>query len=443
MSGRLEWKGGDPARVVIRAARVVDPRTDLDQVLDVVVEDGLIAAVDTNAGGREGFDVVEAEGMLLLPAFTDPHVHFRTPGQEHKETLATGTAAAAAGGYCQVLCMPNTKPVIDSPELLVGLLARAREEAVIPMGQLGAVTVGLAGTELTEMDSMREAGAFGFTDDGMPIADAGVMRRALRYQQLAGAVIALHEEEPTLSMGASINEGTVSARLGLRGGSGMSEVSMVLRDCMLAENEGARIHLQHLSDARSVDAVRLAKSRGVLVTAEASPHHLLLTEEACESLDTRSKMNPPLRFEQDRLALIEGLADGTIDCVATDHAPHSPGEKDVPFEEAPFGVTGLETAFAALYDELVLRGDFSLATLVERMTAGCEPFGLPVPKIAVGEPANLTLFDPGRPWSAGEGGWFSRSSNSCFAGRRFSGRIVMTIAGGVTVHGVDMNGGTR
>jgi dihydroorotase len=330
--------------------------------------------------------------------------------------------------------MPNTVPTVDGPEILEGVLARMRNEAVIPTGQMGAVTRGLKGSELTEMDMMTSVGAAGFTDDGMPIADSGIFRKALRYQQLTGLPIALHEEDRSLSLGASINEGSVSARLGLVGGTGLSESVMIARDLLIAANEGAAIHLQHLSDARSVEAVRLAKQHGVTVTAEASPHHLLLTEEACGSLDSRSKMNPPLRFEHDRLALIDGLVDGTIDCVATDHAPHSDDEKQQPFEDSPFGVTGLETSFAALYDELVLSGIMSLSTLVERMTSGCVPFGFDAPLIAAGAPANLALFDPTSEWVAGEGGWASRSSNSCFVGRRFSGRIVITVACGVVVH---------
>ncbi len=434
MSGRLEWRGGPESDVLITGARVVDPRTSLDEVLDVRVSGGAIREVGVGLAPNETEERVVADGMILMPAFTDPHVHLRTPGQEHKETISTGTAAGAAGGYCQLIAMPNTSPTVDSPEILEGVLSRMRSEAVIPTGQMGAVTRGLKGTELTEMDMMTSVGAAGFTDDGMPIADSGIFRKALRYQQVTGLPIALHEEDRSLSLGASLNEGVVSARLGLVGGTGLSESVMIARDVLIAANEGASIHLQHLSDARSVDALRAAKEKGVNVTAEASPHHLLLTEESCASLDTRSKMNPPLRFEHDRLALIEALVDGTIDCVATDHAPHSEDEKQQPFEDSPFGVTGLETAFAALYDELVLTDTIKLSTLVERMTFGCIPFGFDAPQIAAGAEANLALFDPGAEWVAGEGGWASRSSNSCFVGRRFSGRIVMTVARGVVVH---------
>lgn len=434
MTPRLAWMGGDRGSFAFRSARVVDPREGVDSVVDVVVEGGTIAAVGPGAAaGFEG-EVRECEGIFLMPAFTDPHVHFRTPGQEHKETIATGTASAAAGGYCLVLAMPNTTPVIDTPEILEGLLARAEREAVIPMGQLGAITRGLAGAELTEMDSMKAAGAAGFTDDGMPVVDAGVLRRALRYQELVGLTLALHEEDPSLSLGASLNEGLVSARLGLRGATGLSESTMVARDCLIAGCESARIHLQHLSDAGSVDAVRAAKARGVLVTAEASPHHLLLTDEACAGLDTHSKMNPPLRSEVDRLALVDALRDGTVDCVATDHAPHAAGEKEQPFEDAPFGVTGLETAFPMLHQELVVPGLLELATLVERMTAGCVPFGFPAPRVAVGQSANLVLFDPDASWVVGDGNTASRSANNAFNGRHVTGAITLTVADGVVVH---------
>jgi dihydroorotase len=290
------------------------------------------------------------------------------------------------------------------------------------------------------MDLMRDAGAAGLTDDGMPVANAGVLRKALRYQSLVGLTIALHEEDTSLSLGAPMNEGEVSARLGLRGQTGLAESTMIARDCAIAEAEGARIHVQHVSDSRSIDAIRLAKERGLAVTAEASPHHLLLTEGACSTLDTRTKMNPPLRFEHDRLALIAALADGTIDCVATDHAPHSLDEKEQPFEDAPFGVTGLETSFAALYQELVGEDKLQLGTLVERMTSGCIPFGIPEPRLRVGRNAEIAVFDPTCSWVAGQGGWASRSANSAFAGWRFGGRIVLTIAGGVKVHTLERSG---
>jgi len=443
LSGKLAWRRGSAIDVALVGVRAVDPRRDLDRVVDLVVRDGRIAAIAEGAASAFEGEAIDAAGMVAMPAFTDPHVHLRTPGQEHKATISTGTAAGARGGYCQLLAMPNTDPPVDSPELIAGVPARASEEAVIPVGQLGAVSRGLQGCELTEMDSMARAGAFGFTDDGMPVRDAELLLRALRYQELVGLTVALHEEDPSLSKGASLNEGVISARLGLRGAPGLSESAMVARDCAIALAEGAKIHVQHLSDRRSVEAVRRAKADGTQVTAEASPHHLLLTEEACAELDPNSKMNPPLRFEEDRLALIEGLRDGTVDCIATDHAPHSAGEKQQPFEEAPFGVTGLETAFAVLHEALVGGGTLTLAELVRLMTSGCVPFGLDAPTLAEGDEANIAVFDPAGEWVIGEGGWASRSSNSCFAGRRVSGRIVITVASGVEVfRQIERGGGT-
>jgi dihydroorotase len=445
MKTKLEWIGGESSQVALIGGRLVDPRESIDRPADLLIKDGAIAAISEpgQLGVTDGVEVVNVEGSLVMPAFTDPHVHFRAPGQEHKETIATGTAAAAAGGYCAVIAMPNTSPAVDGAELLRGLLARASAEAVVPMGQMAAITRGLDGAELTEMALIREAGAAGFTDDGMPVIDAGVLRKAMRYQSVTGATLALHEEDPSLSLWAPLNEGAVSALTGLTGSPGIAEAAMIARDCLIAELEDASIQVQHLSCRESVEVVAAAKARGVRVTAEVTPHHLLLNEHAAETLDTRAKMNPPLRFEEDRLALIAGLLDGTIDCVATDHAPHSADEKAQPFESAPFGVTGLETAFAALYDELVVRGGIDLGILVERMTSGCEPFGIPAPRLAVGQPANITVFDPTKPWVADERPWRSASSNSCFAGRRFEGDIVLTIVAGVVVHRADRIGDPR
>jgi dihydroorotase len=293
------------------------------------------------------------------------------------------------------------------------------------------VSQGMEGEELTEMVELREAGAVGFSDDGLPITDAGLMRRALQYQHLCGGNIALHEEDPLLSRGGAMHEGPVSALLGIGGIPSVSESTMVARDAALAAHENARIHVQHLSAAESVEAVRAAKAAGVQISAEASPHHLCLTDEAVRGLDPHStKMNPPLRSEQDRQALIAGLRDGTIECIATDHAPHQPEEKDVPFEQAAFGVTGLETAFAALHTELVKPGVIDLALLVERMAGGAEPFDLPRPSLAPGSEANLVLCDLGAEWGVGEEGYESRSANSWCHGRTLTGRVLVTVAAG-------------
>ncbi|MEA2364415.1 MAG: dihydroorotase [Thermoleophilaceae bacterium] len=422
------------ATVLIRGARLLDPRTDLDGSADLLVRDGVVAEIGEALEPPQGAEVVDAEGLHGFPAFVDPHVHLRTPGREDEEDLDSGTRAAAAGGYCAILAQPNTEPVVDCAPVLRSLRERARAEARIPTGFLGAITVGQRGEQLTEMAEMATAGAVGFTDDGLPVRAAGVMRQALQYQRLAGRLLALHEEDPSLSGQGAMHEGEVSALLGLAGIPSISESAQVARDCAIAAYEQGRIHVQHLSALETVEVIERARAAGTQVSCEATPHHLLLTDEAVSSLDTNFKMNPPLRGEADRQALIEALRSGTIDCVATDHAPHAREEKEQPFELAPMGVTGLETAFAALHTGLVLPGVLDLAVLVERMTAGGQPFGLPVPRIERGAPANVCLVDLDAEWEVGEAGYESRSANCAFAGRRMTGRVRMTIADGAVAY---------
>jgi dihydroorotase len=423
---------GIPANLLLRDAHLLDPREAIDARHDVRVRGGEIAELGAPGTLEKGEneEAIEASGRMLLPAFFDPHVHFRTPGQEHKEDLETGTRAAAAGGFGGVIAMPNTDPVIDSAPLLRSLRDAATREARVPVGFLGAITRGLRGEELTEMAELREVGALGFTDDGRPVASAGMLRKALQYQRLCGGVLSLHEEDPSLSKDGVMHEGTVSAALGLRGIPSVSESTMVARDAALAGYEGARVHFQHLSCEESVRAVAQAKTQDWRVSAEVTPHHLLLSDEDVRGMDTRMKMNPPLGSEEDRRALVEGLRAGTIDCVATDHAPHAREEKEVPFEQAPMGTTGLETAFAALYTHLVLPGAIELEVLIQRMTAGANLFELPTPLIAPGERANLALLDLDGEFIAGERGWESRSENCCFAGRPLQGRVLLTLAAG-------------
>jgi dihydroorotase len=418
--------------LLLRDVNVLDPRARLDGRHDVRVRAGHIAelAAPGTLSYEPGEELLEGRGHRLMPAFFDPHVHLRTPGQEHKEDLETGTRAAAAGGYAAVLAMPNTDPVLDSAPLLRSLRDAAARESRVAVGFLPAITRGLEGEQLTEMAELREQGAAGFTDDGQPVQSAGMLRKALQYQRLCGGVIALHEEDKTLSRGGSMHEGAVSAALGLAGIPTVAESTMVARDAALAGYEDARVHFQHLSCAASVQAVADAKARGWKVSAEVSPHHLLLTEEDVRGMDTRMKMHPPLATEADRQALVEGLRDGTIDCVATDHAPHARDEKEVPFEQAPMGTTGLETAFAALYTHLVLTGELDLDVLLQRLTAGASLFEMPTPTIAAGERANLTLVDLDAEFIAGERGWESRSENCCFAGRQLQGRVLLTLAAG-------------
>jgi dihydroorotase len=422
------------ATVLIRGARLLDPRTALDGRADLLIRDGRIAEIGDALEAPDGAELVDAEGLHAFPAFVDPHVHLRTPGREDEEDLDSGTRAAAAGGYCAILAQPNTEPAVDSAPILRSLRERARAEARIPTGFLGTITVGQRGEQLTEMAELAEAGAVGFTDDGLPVRAAGVMRQALQYQRLAGRLLALHEEDASLSGQGAMHEGEVSALLGLTGIPSISESAQVARDCAIATYEQGRIHVQHVSALETVEVIERARGAGTQVTCEATPHHLLLTDQAVSSLDTNFKMNPPLRGEADRQALIEALRAGTIDCVATDHAPHAREEKEQPFELAPMGVTGLETAFAALHTGLVLPGVLDLGLLVERMTAGGQPFGLPVPRIELGAPANVCLVDLDAEWEVGEAGYESRSANCAFAGWRVTGRVRMTIADGAVAY---------
>jgi dihydroorotase len=405
---------------------VLEGRLAGGECVAVSVEDGVIARIEPAA----------ATARVLAPAFVDPHVHLRSPGREDEETIASGTAAAAAGGYCAILAMPNTDPVVDSAAVLGSLVATARGEALVPTGFMAAISKGLGGDELTEMGELADAGAAAFTDDGRPVTSAGLMLRALQYGAITGRKLALHCEEPTLSRDGQVHEGAVCAELGFAPYPSVAESTMVERDLSLAEYEGRPLHLMHLSAKESVDALRAAHARGIEATAEVTPHHLVRTDEAVRSLDANLKMNPPLRAEADRRALVEALRDGTIACVATDHAPHAREEKEAPFEAAPFGVTGLETAFASLYTHLVEPGLLPLETLLERMSAGpARAFGLPEPRLEVGARANLVLLDLETEWTVAEDGFRSRSANSWLLGERLLGLVLKTVADGRLVKG--------
>ena len=416
--------------LVVRGARVLDPGEKLDAIVDVRIDGGHVAQIGERLASN-GHRVIDGAGLLLAPAFVDPHVHLRTPGREDEETIETGTAAAAAGGYCAILAMPNTDPVVDTTDVLRGLRARAEHEAAIPVGFTAAITIGQAGQQLTEMGELADAGAAAFTDDGRPVASAGLMRRALEYNAITGRRLALHCEEPSLTRGGHMHMGAVSAELGLGGWPSLGESLGVARELSLARDTAQPLHLMHLSARESVEHLRAAQAAGVEASAEATPHHLCLTDEAVRSLDPNLKMNPPLRTADDRAALIEALNDGAIAAIATDHAPHSREEKDVPFEAAPFGVTGLETAFAALYTHLVQPGLVTLETLLERMSAGpAHIFGLDRPRIAIGAPANLVLLNTGATWRVREERFRSRSANSWLLGEKLRGKVLLTVAAG-------------
>ncbi|MGI8944614.1 MAG: dihydroorotase [Thermoleophilaceae bacterium] len=436
LDARLDRADTRPSTVLIRAAHALDPRARLDGPADLLLRSGRVAEIGAPGSieAPDGAELIDAQGLHAFPAFVDPHVHLRTPGREDEEDVASGTRAAAAGGYCAILAMPNTDPVVDCAPVLRSLRERARAEARIPTGFTAAITTGQRGESLTEMAELADAGAVAFTDDGLPVGNARVMRQALQYQRLAGLPLALHEEDPTLSGDGAMHEGEVAALLGLAGIPSVSESTMIARDAQLAAYEQGRIHIQHVSARESVELIERAKAAGTSITAEASPHHLLLTDQAVRELDANRKMNPPLRAEADRQAIVEGLRSGVLDCVATDHAPHSREEKEEPFELAPMGVIGLETAFAAVHTGLVVPGQIGLGVLVERMTAGGEPFGIGTPTLAKGAPANVCLVDLGSEWEVGEAGYESRSANCAFAGRRLVGRVRMTVAAGVVAY---------
>jgi dihydroorotase len=420
--------------LIVRGARVLDPAERVDAILDVRIDDGTISELGSRLDPN-AHRVIDGAGLVLAPAFVDPHVHLRTPGREDEETIASGTQAAATGGYCAILAMPNTEPVVDSSAVLGSLIERAHAEAEVPVGFLAAITKGQKGAELTEMAELADSGAAGFSDDGRPVEAPGLMRRALQYGAVTGRPLALHCEEPTLSRSGQMHEGAVSAELGFAGYPSVAESVMVERDLSLAAFERRPLHVLHVSARESVAALRTAQAAGVAATAEVTPHHLCLTDESVRSLDSNLKMNPPLRSADDRAALVDALRDGTIQAIATDHAPHARHEKEVPFEAAPFGVTGLETAFSALYTQLVEPGMLSLETLLERMSAGpAAIYGLPTPGIAVGKTANLVLLDLVASWRVEEEGFRSRSANSWLLGERLTGKVRATIAAGSVVH---------
>jgi dihydroorotase len=423
MASILFGGNGRKDDVVLEGIRVVDPIQGIDDVLTLGVEKGVLTRLEP-AAQRDS-------RRVCVPAFVDPHVHLRTPGREDEEDIASGTRAAAAGGYCAILAMPNTDPVVDSAAVLGSLAERAEVDAEIPVGFLASISKGQEGAELTEMVELAERGAVGFTDDGRPVQSAGLLRRALQYNEVTGRQIAVHCEEPGLSRGGQMHEGTVSAELGFAGYPSVAESVMVGRDLALAAYEEQPLHVLHVSARESVEEIRAAQEQGVAATAEVTPHHLCLTDEAIRNLDANLKMNPPLRSEADRAALIEALRDGTIGSIATDHAPHAAFEKEVPFEEAPFGVTGLETAFAVLFTRLVEPGVVPLATVVERMSAGpAQIYGLEPPRIAIGAPANLAVIDLEATWSPSEDGFRSRSSNSWLLGATLRSKVVTTVANG-------------
>ena len=424
--------GGD-RRILIQGGRVVDPSQDLDGTLDVLIEDGAVAKIDGRIDKPENTEVIDAAGLVVAPGLIDIHVHLREPGQEYKETVRTGTLAAAAGGFTGVACMANTEPVNDSRSVTEHILLEARRHGFARVHPIGAISKGLKGEELAEIGEMIRAGAVAVSDDGRPVMNAELMRRALLYAQHFDVAVIQHAEDLNLTGKGVMHEGEWSTRLGLPGIPGSAEDVMIARDIILTEDTGGRYHVAHLSTARALGMVRRAREQGLRVTCEVAPHHLILTDEevAKSGFSTNTKMKPPLRSERDRDALVDGLADGTVDCIASDHAPHHPDEKDVEFNLAPFGILGLETTLALCLDRLVHPGIISLNRLVELLSTGpARVLGLPGGTLRPGGPADVTLFHPDEEVTIRAAAFRSRSRNTPFDGWKLRGRPAGTIVDG-------------
>ena len=419
------------ADLLIKGGRVVDPEAGIDGVQDVLIGKGKVTELGKDLKPGRNTREVDARGMLVLPGFVDLHAHLRTPGREDEEDIGSGTSAAAAGGFVAIFAMANTDPVVDTATVLKGLAQTARAEAAIPVGFFAAVTRGMAGEQLTEMGELGAAGAVGFSEDGRPLATAALTRRALQYVKVSGRFVAIHAQDDSLMKGGQMHEGPVSARLGLTGIPSLCESLDVSRTLDIAQYEDATVHICHVSSAASLAAIERAKAAGVKVTAEATPHHLTLNDESLQELDPNLKMNPPLRAEADRMALVAALKSGLVDCVATDHAPHASEEKDVPFEEAPFGTIGLETAFSVLYGALVRSSALDLGTLVRRMsTAPARIAGLDAPTMVQGAVANVCVVDPKAVWTVDRTTLQSRSFNSAWLGNELTAKVKLTVAAG-------------
>lgn len=417
--------------LVIKNGRVMDPETGLDKITDVVVKEGKVWSIGKWDGNNKDAKIIDATGCIVAPGLIDVHVHFRDPGLTYKEDIETGSRAAAAGGYTTVVCMANTKPVVDNVDTLKDLLTRAKD-LPIRMLQASAVTKDLKGETLVDFHEMKEAGAAGFTDDGIPIMDTGVLKKAMELAKECDMPISLHEEDPAFIKAPGVNEGAVSKKLGYGGASALAEDVMVARDIAIAMETGATVDIQHISSGRSVALVRFAREQGANVVAEASPHHFSLTEEAVLEHGTLARMNPPLRTEWDRQEIIKGLQDGTISIIATDHAPHSKEEKAKSLEEAPSGIIGLETALALGVTNLVKKGHLSMMQLLEKMTI--EPaklYHLEQGTIQEGKMADFVIFDENESFVVDH--FYSKAENSPFKGEELQGKVKYTICNGQVV----------
>ncbi|HEU4473549.1 MAG TPA: dihydroorotase [Gemmatimonadales bacterium] len=420
--------------ILIRGGRVIDPSRGTDEVADLFLADGKVQASGRDLGRPDEALLVEAAGKIVAPGLIDLHVHLREPGQEDVETVATGAMAAAAGGFSAVCAMPNTDPVTDNQAAVGFIVSQAQRAAKARVYPIGAVSLGQKGIQLAEFGELVGAGAVAVSDDGKPVVSSHLMRTALEYARTFGIPVADHCEEPSLAAGGAMHEGLVSTRLGLQGIPAAAEEIMVARDILLAEHTGGHVHLCHMSTRGSVELIRRAKEKGLRVTAEACPHHFTLTHEACEGYNTNAKMNPPLREPEDREAIRQGLRDGTIDVICTDHAPHHYDAKEREFDDAPNGIIGLETALGLALTELVETGLLRLSDLVNRMsTMPARIFNLPGGTLAPGAPADVVVVDPAAAWTVRPEEFFSKSRNTPFGGRRLKGRADTTIVRGQVV----------
>ncbi len=420
--------------LLITGGRIIDPASGMDAVGDVLIEGEKIVRVGKGLKA-DGAERIDAKGLIVAPGLVDLHAHFREPGREDKETVETGSRAAVRGGYTSVCCMPNTEPPLDHAGVVEAVRTQAQRAGLISLYPFGAVSKGLDGKELAELGELKAAGAVGVTDDGKPVQDAHLMRRALEYSRMLGLVVMNHCQDLCLAGHGVMNEGIVSTRLGLEGMPAEAEVVMVARDIELAALTGGRLHVGHISAARAVELVREAKRRGLSVTAEACPHHLSLTDEMVSSYDTNMKVNPPLRTRKDVDAVIAGLADGTIDAIATDHAPHTAWEKELEFDQAPFGMIGLETSLGVSATHLVKPGHLDWPTLIERMSTGpARALGLPAGTLAAGAFADVVLIDPDATWCVDPMEFASKSRNCPFTGMTLTGQVVATIRHGRVVY---------
>jgi dihydroorotase len=417
--------------LLLKGGRVVDPSRKLDEKLDVLLVDGRVAKLGKRVRGTEHAQVKDCAGLIVAPGLIDVHVHLREPGEEHKETIATGAASAAAGGFTAVCAMPNTDPPIDDPAAVGFVAAEGRRAGAARVYPVGCISAGRRGERLALVGEMVEAGAVAITDDGNPVMNSGLMRMALEYAMAFGIPVADHPEDLGLSSAGHMNEGLISTRLGLPGKPNAAEDIHIVRDLLLAELTGGHIHLQHVSTRFGVESIRQAKARGVRVTAEATPHHLVLTHEAVDGYRTEAKMNPPLRTAEDMEAVRAGLADGTLDTIATDHAPHHYDEKEAAFAEAPNGIVGLETALGIVLTKVVGEGVIDLAAMIDRMScAPARAFGLPGGTLAEGSPADVTVFDADAEWTVDPTAFRSKSRNTPFAGWTLKGRPRLTVVAG-------------